>query len=77
MKTSKTFVKTLAIALLTAAGLSGCVAVPYGPDPYGPDPYGPQTYGPPAYSAPLIVPSISLGFGFGGRRHHHHRRGRW
>ena len=75
MKTSKTLVKTLALALLAGAGLSGCVAVPYGPSPYGGSPYGygQEAYGPPVYSAPVIVPSISLGFGFGGRRHH----GRW
>ena len=68
MKTSRVLTRTLALALLAGIGLSGCVAVPYGPSPYG---YGQEAYGPPVYSAPVIVPSISLGFGFGGRRHHH------
>jgi len=77
MKNSKTFIRTLALALLAGAGLSGCVAVPYGGSPYGGSPYGygQEAYGPPVYSAPaVIVPSISLGFGFGGRRHNGYRR---
>ena len=70
MKNSKTFMKTLAIALLAGAGLSGCVAVPYGPSPYGPE----------AYSSPVVVvPSIRLGFdyGYGGRGRYRGGQGRW
>ncbi|MEO8143862.1 MAG: hypothetical protein ABI654_06565 [Betaproteobacteria bacterium] len=72
MKNSKPMLKKLALVLLAGAGLSGCVAVPYGPSAYGGDPY----YGAPVYGPAVVVPSISLGIGLGG---HGYRggRGRW
>ena len=67
MKNSKALVKTLAIALLAGAGLSGCIAVPA----YGPG-YGPSAYGPPVYGPPVVVaPVFGFGYGYGGRH------GRW
>lgn len=69
MKNSNTIVKTLAIALLAGAGLSGCVAVPA---------YGPSAYGGPVYSPPAVVVQPFFGFGFGyGGRGHYGGRGRW
>jgi hypothetical protein len=59
MKNSKTLVKTLAIALLAGAGLSGCIAVPV----YD----APRAYGP---VAPAIVvgPVFRPYYGGGGYR---------
>ena len=73
MKNSKTFVKTLAIALLAGAGLSGCVAVPYGPSPYGPAGYGGPVYSPPV----VVAPVIGFGYGYGGRGYYGGRHGHW
>ena len=71
MKNSKTIIKMLAIALLAGVGLSGCVAIPYGPPGYSPSPY----YGQPAYSPPVV---IAPWFGFyGGGRGYYGGRGRW
>lgn len=61
--------KTIIVAVLAVAALSGCVAVPYGPGPgayyEGPAYYGPAYYGPP----------VSFSFGYvyrdGGHRHYH------
>ena len=82
MKNSKTFVKTLALALLAGAGLSGCVAVPYGSSPYGAPAYGygHEAYAPQVYSAPaIVVPSIRLGLdlGYSGRRYRGGSYSRW
>ena len=63
MKNSKTIVKTLAIALLAGAALSGCVAVPA---------YGPSPYGGPVYSSAVVVqPYFGIGYRgyYGGRSH--------
>jgi hypothetical protein len=71
--------KKLAVALLAVAGLSGCVAVPYGPsaysDPYYGAPYG-APYGGPVYGPAVVVPSVSFGLGFGGRGYRG-GHGRW
>lgn len=47
MKNSKTMVKTLAIALLAGAGLSGCIAVP--------------VYDTPRAYGPVVAPAIVVG----------------
>jgi len=47
MKNSKTVMKTLALALLAGAGLSGCIAVPVYDTPHA---YG-----------PVIAPAIVVG----------------
>jgi len=47
MKNAKTVVKTLAIALLAGAGLSGCIAVPVYDSP--------RAYG------PVLAPAIVVG----------------
>jgi hypothetical protein len=64
----------LVAVLGLTAGLAGCVVAPYG---YAPAPaygyYAAPAYGyyaPPAYYAP---PTVSFGFGFGGRGHWHGR----
>jgi hypothetical protein len=61
MKT--TAMKTLAIALLAGAGLSGCIAVPVYDTP--------RAYGPPA-----VVVQPYFGYGYGGRGYYG-GRGRW
>ncbi len=61
MKNSKTILKTLAIALLAGAGLSGCIAVPVYDTPYG---YGPG-----------IAPAIVVGPLFRPYRGDHGYRG--
>ena len=70
MNNSKTLIKTLAVALFAVAGLSGCVAVPYGPSPYGAEAYGPPV---------VVVPAIRLGFDYryGGRGRYRGGHGRW
>ena len=75
MNKPKTLMKTLAAALFAVAGLSGCVAVPYGPSPYGAEAYGPPVYSPPV----VVVPAIRLGFdyGYGGRGRSRGGHGRW
>lgn len=70
MKNSKTLVKTLAIALLAGAGLSGCIAVPVYDSPRA---YGPG--GSPAIVVgPVFRPHYGGGYrgGYQGRSH-----GRW
>ncbi len=64
--------KTLTMVLLAGFGLTGCVAVPYGPA-YGPE-YGPAVYAPPV----VVGPSIGIGFGYyGGRGYRSPRRHYW
>ena len=75
MKNSKTYVKTLAIALLAGASLSGCVAVPAYGHPYG---YGPPVYSPPVVVAPVFGFGYGHGYGYGyGGRGYYGGRGRW
>jgi hypothetical protein len=60
--------RRIAIALLLAAGLGGCVYAP----PYAAyDPYY-ASYAYPAY----VGPPVTLGFGLGYYSHHHHHGGR-
>ncbi len=67
MKNSKTMLKTLAIALLAGAGLSGCIAVP--------------VYDTPRAYGPVVAPAIVVGPVFrpyyGGRGYHGRSHGRW
>ena len=58
--------KRLIVAAVAAAGLAGCVAVPYGGDPYY---YG----GPVYYPAPVVSFGVHSGFGYRHHHHHHHR----
>jgi hypothetical protein len=65
-------VRTL-IAAAALTGLAGCVAYEPAPVAVAPPP-APYAYAPPpayyAAPAPVVVePSVSLGFGFGGRFH--------
>jgi hypothetical protein len=63
MEKSKTLMKTLVIALLAGASLSGCIAVPVYDTP--------RVYGPPA-----VVVQPFFGFGYGGG-YYGGRHGRW
>jgi hypothetical protein len=65
MENSKTLMKTLAIALLAGAGLSGCIAVPV----YD----APRVYGSPAV---VVQPYFGFGSGYGGRGYYG-GHGRW
>lgn len=70
MKNSKTIMKTLAIALLAGAGLSGCIAVPVYDTPRA---YGP-VIAPAIVVGPVFRPYYGGGYrgGYQGRSH-----GRW
>jgi hypothetical protein len=61
--------KRLIMAAIAAAGLGGCVAVPYGGDPY----YG----GPAYYPAPVVTFGVGVHGGHGFHHHRHHHRHRW
>ena len=62
--------KTLAIALLAGAGLSGCIAVPVYDTP--------RAYGPPAVAVqPYFGLGFGYGYGYGGRGYYGGPRGRW
>lgn len=56
--------KRLIVAVLGAASLAGCVAVPYEPAPYYSSPA-------PAYYYPAPAPAVSFHYS---HRPHHHRR---
>jgi hypothetical protein len=60
MKNSKTMIKTLAIALLAVAGLSGCIAVPVYDTP--------RAYGPVIAPAIVVGPIFRPYYGGGGYR---------
>lgn len=71
MKNSKTLMKTLALALLAGAGLSGCIAVPVYDTP--------RAYGPVIAPAIVVGPVFRPYYGARGYRGGYYGgpRGRW